>query len=741
MLQNKMNILNIYNPGNLTKPELVKSYVVRLKEFNSIFEAIKDDPMKNPSQHYIIQGIRGSGKTTLLLRIYYALKDEEKLNQWLIPLISNEEQYSIRKLYKFWENIAIYLENEHNEFLGLYDEMQKFIEIENYEEKCYELLIEFLHNKKKKIVLLVDNFGPMLEKFSKSEHQRFREVLITNTDIKIIGASATVLEITYDYSKPFFDFFKIIDLNGLTQKETITLLLKLDEDNKEGTTKKIVKEQPGRIEALRRLTNGVPRTIVLLFEIFRDNQYGNSFKDLEFVLDRVTPLYKHRMDDLSAQQQEITDVIAMNWDAIGVKEIVKKTRMESKHVSSQLKQLEKNNIIIKKTTSTKNNLYQLKERFFNIWYLMRHGRKKDKRRVGFLVRFLEIWCDNEELIKRTKFYLEKIKQGKLYDKYVYYMSETYAQLVSSPVLQHELLQVTKKYLTSIESNFLSELSKSDIEIAEEVEKYYNKGEYDRALQKLTDIKSKTGIDHKATAIIYQFGLKDQKEAEKYYLMAIKKGNVDAMYNLALLYHTEHKDFNKAEKYYLMAIDKGHINAMNSLALLYHTEYKDFKKAEKYYLMAVDKGNTNAMNSLAWEYFIQMKNKMNALKYSKQSFEKDNNTLFSHTYTMVLLWHNEIEKAAEVSKFFMEQEESFEKFNTDIELFLLMLISKKQFNYTLKLFNKNKFNLTDRFKPIYYALMHFMQDIYPDEIKKMGNELKQTVDEIIAKIKQMEIDYA
>ena len=616
-----MNILNIYNPGNLTKPELVNSYVVRLKEFNSIFEAIKDDPMKNPSQHYIIQGIRGSGKTTLLLRIYYALKDEEKLNQWLIPLISNEEQYSIRKLYKFWENIAIYLETEHNEFLGLYDEMQKFIEIENYEEKCYELLIEFLHNKKKKIVLLVDNFGPMLEKFSKSEHQRFREVLITNTDIKIIGASATVLEITYDYSKPFFDFFKIIDLNGLTQKETITLLLKLDEDNKEGTTKKIVKEQPGRIEALRRLTNGVPRTIVLLFEIFRDNQYGNSFKDLEFVLDRVTPLYKHRMDDLSAQQQEITDVIAMNWDAIGVKEIVKKTRMESKHVSSQLKQLEKNNIIIKKTTSTKNNLYQLKERFFNIWYLMRHGRKKDKRRVGFLVRFLEIWCDNEELIKRTKFYLEKIKQGKLYDKYVYYMSETYAQLVSSPVLQHELLQVTKKYLTSIESNFLSELSKSDIEIAEEVEKYYNKGEYDRALQKLTDIKSKTGIDHKATAIIYQFGLKDQKEAEKYYLMAIKKGNVDAMYNLALSYHREHKDFNKVEKYYLMAIDKGHINAMNSLALLYHTEYKDFKKAEKYYLMAVDKGNTNAMNSLAWEYFIQMKNKMNALNTQNNPLKK------------------------------------------------------------------------------------------------------------------------
>ena len=56
---------------------------------------------------------------------------------------------------------------------------------------------------------------------------------------------------------------------------------------------------------MRRLTSGVPRTIVLLFEIFVDNESGDSFRDLETILDRVTPLYKHRMDDLSPQQQEI----------------------------------------------------------------------------------------------------------------------------------------------------------------------------------------------------------------------------------------------------------------------------------------------------------------------------------------------------------------------------------------------------------------------------------------------------
>ena len=108
--------------------------------------------------------------------------------------------------------------------------------------------------------------------------------------------------------------------------------------------KEIIDTQPGRIEALRRLTGGVIRTIVLLFEIFIDQKDGSAFSDLEAILDRVTPLYKHRMDDLPAQQQEIVEAIALAWDAINVSEISQKTRIISKTVSAQLRQMEKNEI-------------------------------------------------------------------------------------------------------------------------------------------------------------------------------------------------------------------------------------------------------------------------------------------------------------------------------------------------------------------------------------------------------------
>jgi len=103
--------------------------------------------------------------------------------------------------------------------------------------------------------------------FTRKEQQRLREVLITSPGIRIIGASAKMMEYTYDYSNPFYELFRMINLEGLTKEETVTLLLKLGEHYKQESIKKIVKEEPGRIEALRRLTGGVPRTIVLLFEI------------------------------------------------------------------------------------------------------------------------------------------------------------------------------------------------------------------------------------------------------------------------------------------------------------------------------------------------------------------------------------------------------------------------------------------------------------------------------------------
>jgi hypothetical protein len=399
-------VASIYNPDLLTKQQLIGSFVVRLKKFKKIFEDIKSSEMTHPEQPLLVVGLRGMGKTTLLLRLSYEVENTASLNKWLVPIVFNEEEYGINRLFKFWEHVALYLEKKEPQFKGLYDDMDNaYVLINNderYEQKAFELLIDALHKSGKKLLLFIDNFGDMFKRFSKHERQRLREVVMTCVDLRIIAGSSVVAEAFYKYDDPFYELFKVERLEGLNKEEAEALLIQLGEHYPVNPAKEVLEKQPHRVETLRRLTGGIPRSIVLLFEIFVDDKEGNAFTDLESILDRVTPLYKHRMDELPPQQQEIVNVIAHAWDAVSAKEVAIKTRLDSKLVSAQLKQLHQSNIIDIQPTNNKNHLYLLHDRFFNIWYLMRMARKGDKNRVLWLIRFLEQWCDEDQLSKRSE---------------------------------------------------------------------------------------------------------------------------------------------------------------------------------------------------------------------------------------------------------------------------------------------------------------------------------------------------
>jgi len=578
-----MELSHIYNPANQTADELIENFVIRNREFQNLMADIRRDKMKHPPQHYIIQGQRGAGKTTLLLRVYYEIKRDDELIKWMLPIVFREEQYNVRTLFKFWEELAHYLERESDLFYGLVDSLESlhYADFDEYEEKLYDLISAKIEEGEKKITLLVDNIGMLFSKFSKRDQQRLREVLLTNNNLRIIGASAYVMEAVNNYLKPFYEFFKVINLNPLHSDETKTLLIALDRKFKSGSIPKIIREQPERVEALRRITGGVPRSIVLLFEIFSDNERGNSMKDLEVILDKVTPLYKHRMDDLSAQQQEITHIIAMNWDAVSVAEIAKKAKLESKKVSSQLTLMVASGLINKIQTSTKNNLYQLNERFFNIWYLMRFGVQKERDKVKWLLKFLEVWCASDVLPNRV-----------------------------------------------------DALAKSSNDPSCEV----------------------------------------QEEKVFYPLKP----------------NTENEEIER-------------------------------------------------LNKIACVHFYSKENKQKAIGLARKAYEKPGGDLVGHVFIIMLLWDNQIVEAKELCLRFFNQEEVYEDISV-VSLLMELLMAKKQFHFLLKLFKENNFDIKDRFKAHYYVLMHFMRKDFPNEYLKMGGELKQTVEEIIAKTEKMAIDY-
>ena len=418
----------LYNPDRKSKDQLIAEFVVRTEIYDEIMHDLETSHMQHPEQHYLLVGQRGAGKTTLLNRLKYGIEDSKNLKEKVIPILFSEEQYNISELVNLWESIGQHLDDYYN-FKGLSEEIESHLGKKNFEELTYEVLEKYLKNRGKKLVLLIDNIGDLLRKMDKTEVHRFREILQSKSEIRLIVGSPFYLETILDYHQPFFEFFKVVRLDSLGQKETQNLLLKLAQLNGEKEKiERIIIETPERVETLRTLTGGVPRTIALMFNIFIDYNNEDTVKDLEKILDAVTPLYKHRMDDLPTQQQKIVDAVAKNWDGISVKELKEKLRLDSKVVYAQLRQLEKNQVIEIVETNTKNHLYFLKERFFNIWYLMRYGRKYDKQRVIWLVKFLESWCTANELEQRIVDYVNKINEGKLDKDLISFYGEVYTAM-------------------------------------------------------------------------------------------------------------------------------------------------------------------------------------------------------------------------------------------------------------------------------------------------------------------------
>lgn len=435
----------LFNPPQKDPKTLKAEFVVRTAIFEQIFADIQDDTMQKAPQHYMILGQRGMGKTTMLLRLKYAVLDDGKLNTWLLPVLFNEEQYSMPDLASFFEHIAKLLAEDHSAYESLLDEMRKHEFEADYDQKAFDVLVEYLKKNEQKIIVFHDNFGQFLEKIGKTATHRLRNILMNSPYIRLIGASATLLEHTADYSKPFFEFFYQIRLKGMTSDETIMLFEKLAEN--EGETERfdeILKTERPRIEVMRKLSGGVIRTMVMLFDVFMDNEKQDSFKDLEIILDRVTPLYKHRMDDLKPQQQLIVDAVARAWDAVTVSEIAELARSErqglkTNQISAQLKQLVDNQIIeIEPRTTGRTHLYRLQERFFNIWYLMRYSTRQDKQRVIWFVKFLEGWCNTNDLKQLFERFDNNLEKGTYELNTVFDRALAYSMVKNDDILEEKI---------------------------------------------------------------------------------------------------------------------------------------------------------------------------------------------------------------------------------------------------------------------------------------------------------------
>lgn len=113
-------------------------------------------------------------------------------------------------------------------------------------------------------------------------------------------------------------------------------------------------------------------------------------------------------------------------------------------------------------------------------------------------------------------------------------------------------------------------------------------------------------------------LQDYDNMIKYYEMAIKHGNIEALIILAKHYEKQ-KDYENMIKYYKLSITHNNIDAMNSLGE-YYESIKDYENMIIYYRMALDRGNFLVTFRIA-EYYKFYNDHENVVKYYLMAIDK------------------------------------------------------------------------------------------------------------------------
>lgn len=606
-----MKNITYYQMANRSDEEVKSQFVVRQNEYEQVISEVERDTMKGSIQHYVFVGQRGSGKSTLLRRIQAEVNTDAKMSKKLIAVNLSEEQAGIYRLHDLWDRVGQELENQNISVEKV--PWENFgTDMTGYAKALYFALQKALKKEKKKLVLLLDNIDRIFETIKQDQHL-FRELLMNHKDVRIIGGSTRLSEHHWKYDAPFYEFFSVIRLDSLTREELKELLLFWGEFFEEPSLKIFVEKHPGKLEAIRILSDGMPRTMLHLIELLIHEPEKHGYDYLQQIVDRATPIYQERLGTLSPSHQKVLLELSFFWDAIKVKELVSAVKMESKTVSAMLKQLVDLQIVEKVEGQGRNHFYRLKERFFNLWLVMTQGGPRQKSQVKWLTIFLETWYDEEELRE----YYGRVRDG------LDTMEPNHAILMTKALVHSRFISIEERdeLIDRVQSiveiqDYSGFIPKQARIIYKEASFCFRNKELDKALELLNTIEQPDGYKYLLIGLIF-LSKEVFTEAESALLKAVAKDTPAAYKLLGLLY--ERNGFiDLAEESYLNTIGHSIIDVNVDIAEFYQKQNRG-DKAEEFFLKALDANEEGAEFKIAYFYETQEK-KLEAEFFYKKAID-------------------------------------------------------------------------------------------------------------------------
>jgi predicted transcriptional regulator len=394
MQGNTMNFK--YNPGFSSDEELIDAFVVRQKELQQILQTIQENTGRT-YQHLLLVGARGTGKTMLVRRVAAEIRRSPELNQHWYPLVFGEESYRILSAGEFWLEALNHLaaQNPGSPWQGVYEELRGERDEKRLQQRAIAKLMDFADAQNKQILLIVENLNMLFdEQMSAGDDWDLRHTLQNEPRLMLLGTATQRFDEIDNVDKAWFEFFALHTMEPLNLNECSQLWKSIAEEDLSSN----------QMRPMQILTGGNPRLLQILAGFSRGMSFRDLMVNLTQLIDSHTDYFKNLLERLPATERKVFVELLECWEPVNASRIADKARMAVSKTSAILNRLLSRGAIEVVQQPSKKKYYQVAERLFNIYYLMRK-RGATENQIEVIIDFMAAFYP--DLVEQARWIVEE----------------------------------------------------------------------------------------------------------------------------------------------------------------------------------------------------------------------------------------------------------------------------------------------------------------------------------------------
>ncbi len=423
-----------YNPAFLSAEERIEAFVVRIAEFKLIMQTVREN-VTGSNQHVMVIGPRGIGKTMLVWRVVDEIRRDAELSGRWYPIVYGEESYQVHSAGEFWLEAIFHLGEQTGEekWQRTYEELREERDEVRLRERALSQLMDFADGEGKRLLLVVENMNMLLgEQMSDDEGWALRHTLLNEPRVMVLGSAPTRFDEMENVRKPMYELFKVYELEPLNEEECRAVWRSVTGQE----------AGDGRVRPLQILTGGNPRLMSIISVFAAKMSLKELMRDLIKLVDENTEYFKSHLDGLAPKERKVYLGLAELWDPATAREVAKACRLGINEVSANLVRLKDKGAVVEAGAEGKAKIYQVAERMYNIYYLMRR-RGAPSARVRAVVRFMVTFYKEEELLSAVQRITEeacKLEENARCEHYLLYEGILACQ--SDQKFRNRLIEIT-----------------------------------------------------------------------------------------------------------------------------------------------------------------------------------------------------------------------------------------------------------------------------------------------------------